>query len=176
LEEQLIIEIDRMPREGLRLERDLDFFTPDLVEESAVFLEPTHVEVFVRLVGDEVYVQGELSTRLSLVCSRCLAPFEFPVRSRFDLVYLPEDLAPAGEGLGDDDIDRMFYRERRLDLRELVLEQLNLTFPAKPLCSPACEGLCAVCGELIRDGRCSCLVKETGPRFEKLKILVRDKT
>ncbi len=176
MEEKLIVDIDQVPKEGLQLERDLDFIEPDLVEESAVLLEPTHVEVFIRVVGDEVYVQGELSTRLSLVCSRCLAPFEFPVQSRFDLVYLPEELYQAGEALEDDDLDRMFYRERRLDLKELVLEQLNLTFPAKPLCSPACEGLCAVCGELIHDGRCSCLVQETDPRFEKLKILVRDKT
>ena len=32
------------------------------------------------------------------------------------------------------------------DLKDVVLEQLNLTFPAKPLCVPDCEGICAVCG------------------------------
>ena len=70
----------------------------------------------------------------------------------------------------------MFYRGRELDLRAVVLEQLNLTFPAKPLCRPGCEGICAVCGEIIREAKCSCLVKEADTRWNKLKLNVRDKS
>ncbi len=72
-------------------------------------------------------------------------------------------------------MDTLFYCDRKIDLRLVVLEQLNLTFPPKPLCVETCEGLCAVCGELLRDGKCSCQVKESDPRLDKLKFLVRDK-
>mgnify|MGYP001137490896 FL=1 len=172
----MLVDIDRLPAEGLAVSRDFEFLSLDLVEENAVFLEPAHAELTVRLYGDEVRVQGRVTARLSFVCSRCLTPFEFPVDSRFDLVYLPEELDGLSEELCDEKMDQMFYRERRLDLRVVVLEQLNLTFPAKPLCAPDCEGICAVCGEIIRDAKCSCLVKEGGAGWNKLKLNVRDKS
>jgi uncharacterized protein len=172
----MLIDLDRLPKEGVRLSRDFEFLGLDLVEENAVFLEPAHAEVGIRMVGDEILVQGEVSARLSFVCSRCLTPFEFPVASRFDLVYLPEDIDALSEELSDEKIDQMFYSGRQLDLRAVVLEQLNLTFPAKPLCAPDCEGLCAICGELIRDAKCSCLVKEPDSPWNKIKFPVRDKS
>ena len=90
--------------------------------------------------------------------------------SRFDLVYLPEDVDALSEELSDEKIDQMFYSGRQLDLRAVVLEQLNLTFPAKPLCATDCEGICAVCGELIRDAKCSCQVKEPDAQLEQDQI------
>jgi uncharacterized protein len=172
----MIIDIDRLPREGLRLSRDFEFLSLDLVEENAVFLEPAHADLTVRLVGDEILVRGEVTARLSFVCSRCLIPFEFPVASRFDLVYLPEEIDALSEELTDEKIDQMYYSGRQLDLRTVVLEQLNLTFPSKPLCGPGCEGICAVCGEIVRDAKCSCLVKEPETGATGLKLNVRDKS
>ncbi len=171
----MLIDIDRLPEEGLHLSRDFEFLSLDLVEENAVFLEPAHAEVTVRRVGEEVLVRGEITARLSFVCSRCLTPFEFLVASRFDLVYLPEELDGFSDDLSDDKMDQMFYTGRQIDLRAVVLEQLNLTFPAKPLCTPACEGICAVCGEVVRESKCSCLVKEHNTVWNKLKIPMRDK-
>jgi uncharacterized protein len=171
----MLIEIDRLPSEGLHVERNFDFLSVDLVEENAVFFEPVHADIFVRKVGEEVWIKGRVTTRLSFVCSRCLTPFEFSVDSRFDLVFLPEELATAKDELEEADLDTLYHYDRRIDLRAVVLEQLNLTFPPKPLCAESCEGLCAVCGELIRDGKCSCQVGGSDPRLEKLKFLVRDK-
>jgi uncharacterized protein len=172
----MLVDIDRLPKEGLHVARDFEFLRLDLVDENAVFLEPAHADITVRLVGEEILVRGEIRARLSFVCSRCLTPFEFPVASKFDLVYLPEELDGLSEELSDEKIDQMYYSGRQLDLRAVVLEQLNLTFPAKPLCTPNCEGICAVCGEIIRDAKCSCVVKESGPRWNKLKFNVRDKS
>ena len=172
----MLIDVDRLPKEGLQVSKNFDFPGEDLVEESAVFLETTHADVTVRLIGDEVFVQGEIMAKLSFVCSRCLTPFEFPVASRFDLVYLPEELNELAEELNEEELDKMYYHDRQLDLWAVILEQLNLTFPAKPLCSETCEGLCAVCGEIVRDGKCCCLVQETNSGWNSLKFFVRDKT
>jgi len=176
LDATMLIDIDRLPQEGLHLSRDFEFLSLDLVEENAVFLEPAHAEVTIRLLGEEILVRGEITARLSFVCARCLIPFEFPVASKFDLVYLPEELDALSEELSEEKIDQMYYSGRQLDLRAVVLEQLNLTFPAKPLCAPGCEGICAVCGEIIREAKCSCLVKESDPHWNKLKFSVRDKS
>jgi uncharacterized protein len=176
MDSTLVIDVDRLPKEGLRVSRDFDFPSVDLIEENAVFLEPAHAEFLVRLIGEEIFVRGRITARLSFVCGRCLTPFEFPVASAFDLVYLPEELNELSDELSDEDLDKMYYSERRLDLRAVVLEQLNLTFPAKPLCDETCEGICAVCGEVVRDGKCSCQVEEKDPRWNAFKIFERDKS
>jgi uncharacterized protein len=78
--------------------------------------------------------------------------------------------------LEEDDLGQVFYRDNQVDLGEIILEQLNLTFPLKPLCAEGCEGICAVCGKVRRNGDCSCEVKEEDPRLLKLKYFVRDKS
>lgn len=171
----MIIDIDRLSEEGLRVSEDFEYFCADLVEEDVVFLKPVHAEAFVRRVGDEVFVKGRLSSCLSFVCSRCLVPFEFPIDSHFDLAYFPEELEALKDELESEDMDTAFFPNRTIDLKEVVLEQLNLTFPVKPLCSRDCQGLCPVCGKIIKSGRCSCITKESDPRLAKLNIFLKDR-
>jgi uncharacterized protein len=169
----MLIDIGRLPKEGLTIGKDFEFLSVDLVEENAVFLQPAHADVVVRRVGDEVWIKGRVTALLSFVCSRCLTPFEFPVDSAFDLVFLPQDFEEAKDELEEDDIDKSFYYGGSINLDDVVLEQLNLTFPVKPLCSPDCEGLCAVCGRIRRDGSCGCTVKEEDPRLDPLNPLIK---
>lgn len=175
MKKTMFIEIDKLPKDGLKLSRNFDFPSLDLVEEDAVFLRPVHAELTIKKIGQEIWIKGRISTCLSFVCSRCLTPYEFPVDSKFDLVFLPEDFHELKDELDDEDIDQLFYRDHHIDIREVILEQLNLTFPAKPLCAENCEGICAVCGEIRQSGNCKCLVKESGPRMEIFKTLVKDK-
>jgi uncharacterized protein len=170
----MIVDIDRLPREGLRISKDFDLLHDEIIEEDAVFLLPLHADITVKKVGEEVYVKGKIQTLLSFVCSRCLVPFEFPVDSAFDLVYLPEELEMAKEELDSDDLNISFYYSRKIDLREVALEQLNLTFPVKPLCSEDCLGICPVCGKNINSGDCACVTKDSDSRMEKLKIFMKD--
>jgi len=169
----MLIDIDKLPKEGLKISRDFEYLNLDLVEENAVFLQPVHAEVTVRKIGEEVWIKGRIRTCLSFICSRCLAPFELPVDSKFDLIYLPEELDMDKEELEDEDINKLFYYSRQIDIREVILEQLNLTFPVKPLCSEVCEGICPVCGKIRKEGHCGCAFKESDPRLEKLKIFKR---
>jgi len=170
------IDIDRLPAEGLNISRDFELFSGDLVEDNAVSLKPLHADVFIHRVGEEVYVKGHISTSVNFICSRCLSPFEFAVDSHFDLVFLPEELDVMKDQLERDDVNKLFYYSRSLNLEEVVLEQLNLTFPLRPLCSEDCQGICPVCGSLINNGDCFCAQKGTDSRFGKLKILLRDKS
>jgi uncharacterized protein len=171
----MIIDIDKIPKEGLNVSRDFEFLNIDLVEEDTVFLSPTHAEVVVRRIGEEIWIKGKLAARLSLICSRCLNPFEYPVDASFDLVYLPEELEMMNDELAEDDLGRGFYQDNQINLHEVILEQLNLTFPLKPLCSEDCEGICPVCGQIRRRGNCACQEKKEDPRLRKLKNLVKDK-
>ena len=171
----MLIDIDKLPNDGLKISRDFDFPNSELIDENVVFLQPAHADVSVRRIGDDVRIQGRVMTCLSFVCSRCLTPFEYPVNSKFDLVFLPEELHELRDELDEEDLAQLFYKDRQIDLREVILEQLNLTFPAKPLCSESCEGICAVCGRLRRHGECGCQVKEAEGRLDQLKIFLKDK-
>jgi uncharacterized protein len=171
----MIIDIDKLPKDGLTVSRNFEFPSLDLIDEEAVFLQPVQAEITLRRVGEEVWIKGRLATVLSFVCGRCLTPYEFPVNSRFDLVFMPEELHELKDELDEGETDTLFYQGRQIDVREVILEQLNLTFPAKPLCSADCGGICAVCGKVRRDGDCGCQIKETDARLEPLQILRKDK-
>ena len=175
LDKKMLIDIDKITKGGLKVSRDFDFPSLDLIEEEAVFLKPVHAEMTLTRMDDEVWIKGRITACLSFVCGRCLASYEFRVDSKFDLIYLPEEYHDLKDELDDEDVDQLFYQNRQIDVREVILEQLNLTFPAKPLCSETCEGICAVCGKIRKDGNCGCQVKETDHRMEKLKIFVKDK-
>lgn len=169
----MLIDIERLSEEGLTVSKDFEFLSVDLVEENTVFLQPTHADVVIRKVGEEISIKGRITANLSFICGRCLTPFEFPVDSAFDLIFLPEELEESKDELEEGDIDKGLYYGGSIDLAEVILEQLNLTFPVKPLCSPDCEGLCAVCGRILQGGRCGCEVKEPDPRLTRLKTLVK---
>ena len=171
----MIVDVDRLPREGLKISKNFELLLDEIIEEDAVLLLPVHADISVKKVGEEVFVKGKIKTLLSFVCSRCLVPFEFPVDSHFDLVYLPEELEMAKDELSSDDLLTSFYYSRKIDLKEVVLEQLNLTFPVKPLCSKDCQGICPVCGKNINSGDCSCVTEDSDSRLEKLKIFLKDK-
>ena len=171
----MIIDVDKVPKGGLTVDRDFEFSSEELIEESATFLKPVRAGLTVHKVGEDVWVKGRVTTLLNVTCGRCLAPFEFPVDSRFDLVFLPQEYQGLKEALDEGDADQLFYRDRQIDLRAIILEQLNLTFPAKPLCSESCEGICAVCGRIRRGGDCGCAVHETDGRLDALKSMMKDK-
>jgi uncharacterized protein len=171
----MIIDIDRLPKEGLKISKELEFFPESLVEENAVFLQPVHAELTISKTGEEIFIKGKINTCISFVCSRCLIPFEFPVDSSFDLIYVPEELEEMQDHLRDEDINRLFYYGYKIDIKEVVLEQLNLMFPPKPLCSEDCLGICPVCGKVIQSGECACETKSSDPCLGKLKNFMRDK-
>ena len=171
----MIIDIDRLPQAGLSIEKDFEFFNSELIEEDAVFIEPVQADVSVKRLGEELLVKGRIRTRVSFICCRCLSPYEFVVDSTFNLIYQPEELEEAKDKLEDEDLSKLFYYSRKLDLKDVVLEQLNLTFPVRPLCSTDCQGICPICGQIIDEGHCTCAVDHSDPRLEILKNFLKDK-
>ena len=118
-------------------------------------------------------VAGHLSGEIEVTCSRCLEPFRLPVSSDFDLRYVPraENTGEDEQEVEEDDLETAFYAADQIDLGALVMEQLHLAMPMKPLCSPDCKGLCPECGTNWNTGTCSCTHQWTDPRLDALKKL-----
>jgi uncharacterized protein len=157
----LVIEVSRIPPEGMDVAAPLDPGEIHLQGEESFALEAGgQVACRVEKGDDEtVHVRGRLTARLGLECGRCLEAFSFPVDHTLDLFYLPhrpgED-AEDEEEITDRDLVVAYYAEGRLDLGDMVREQLFLTLPMKRLCRDACLGLCPACGTNRNESPCSC--------------------
>ncbi len=58
-----------------------------------------------------------------------------------------------------------------LETDPLLLEQLQLNVPMKPLCRPDCQGLCPTCGADRNEDACSCEERSADPRWAALAAL-----
>jgi uncharacterized protein len=68
------------------------------------------------------------------------------------------------------DLDFSFYQNERIELDELVLEQLELSLPIRILCQEDCKGLCAQCGTNLNVESCDC-PPPIDPRWQALAEL-----
>ena len=78
---------------------------------------------------------------------------------------------------GDRDVVVGYYDGERLDLGDVLREQLYLTLPLKRLCREDCRGLCPTCGKNLNTGACGCPPPEEpeDPRLSPLRGLIDKK-
>ena len=89
--------------------------------------------------GENILLEGSVRGSAVLECSRCLARAPVDFEGRLDELF--------SVALGT------------IDAAEQVRQALVLSVPGKPLCSPACRGLCVRCGEDLNQGPCRCCRK-----------------
>lgn len=104
----------------------------------------------------EVNVQiNDLFAALSTTCIRCLAPFdhemEVPLAQREFIIDLEERSLMVGE-----DVLYVNVERNEIVLDEMIRQELLLHFPASPVCSESCKGLCTRCGTNKNKETCSC--------------------
>ena len=139
---------------------------------------PVALRLMIHQDHDRYRLVGTVKTQLELDCSRCLEPFALLVDRGFDLRFLPSTLVEAEKDeddeaeVEDDDVSITYYRDEQIDLIELLREQFYLALPMKPLCSPACQGICPQCGTNRNLASCDCNPQMEDPRMAGLKTLI----
>ncbi|HNX41307.1 MAG: hypothetical protein BWY86_01156 [Candidatus Aminicenantes bacterium ADurb.Bin508] len=172
--------VDDIPQKGLTINEIFDLNPNELVEEGS-FVNPVSCHIQIYREGDKVVVRGEVHTTLELLCSRCLAPYHEPVDSRFDLVFFEEDgdwdeeNSEEAKEIQEEDVNTLFYENGLIDLDNVILDQINLSLPFKPLCGELCKGICPICGKDLNEGPCGCEVKRKDPRIQKITDTLRGK-
>ena len=145
--------------------------------------------------GTTVILEARVSSLMEVTCGRCLEPFTVPVYVDVTTRFVPpeafakvteetaaragrlkagtahEDDEEALEGAEGDVLGLAEYRDEKIDLGEVVREQLYLALPMKPLCREDCKGLCAVCGGNRNREACTCQQEWVDPRMAALKEL-----
>ena len=129
------------------------------------------VSGFVQKVRQSVSLRMKLQGVIGMECGRCLEPVTYPVESELVYTLVPSE-GKVGEedpSRSDEDMNFAYYSEDVIELDPLVLEQIVLQVPIKPLCSDLCKGLCPHCGTNLNRGSCECQGKMLDHRFSALK-------
>ena len=157
----MIVRVDDLKPEGLRVDTSLHIGS--MGGEEGLELEVGDVRVAARIRPSRggMACEGRIEGSVSIPCSRCLARYALPVERDFNVSYLP---APDARGAGGfelqisrEDLDVSYLDEEgKLDMRDLVSEQIYLALPMKPLCALECRGLCASCGANLNTETCRC--------------------
>jgi len=100
---------------------------------------PIHVDAEVESVVEGLLVSGEVTTRVTLQCVRCLREFEQDLQVRVRELFALDSRSAEEEGYA-------LLPDDRLPMDTMIRDALVLAFPSAPLHSPDCAGLCPVCG------------------------------
>jgi uncharacterized protein len=98
-----------------------------------------------------------------------------PVHCNVTANYVPRPESEKGHAeveLDASEIDIEYYDEDRVDITQVVYDQILLEVPLICLCRKDCKGLCPDCGENLNLGPCGCGNESSiDPRFDVLKTL-----
>jgi uncharacterized protein len=118
------------------------------------------------------YLRGHLSYDQTLSCNRCLTPIHEPTSAEVELMILVEKPGKKGEErveqLKEGELSVFYLDGEILETRPILIEQLQLNVPMKPLCRPDCQGLCPVCGIDRNRATCTCQEASRDPRWAAL--------
>jgi len=145
--------------------------------------------------GTHVVLISRVTSAMEVTCARCLEPYVVPVSADVETRFVPPSefakvtaetaakagLLTAGAAALDEDEDEdagpsaeghvvglAEYRDEKIDLGEVIREQLYLALPMKPLCQEQCKGLCPVCGANRNRETCNCQQQWEDPRMAAL--------
>jgi uncharacterized protein len=118
-------------------------------------------------------VEGAISANTEIECSRCLQAIDKELEFEFNAAFVtPENFTEAKEAeLNARDLDVSVFEGDKIDLTELVREQILLNLPEQVFCKEDCKGLCEKCGANRNLIDCKCIEKEVDPRWAALKNL-----
>ncbi|MEM7584814.1 MAG: YceD family protein [Acidobacteriota bacterium] len=110
---------------------------------------------------EDLLMQAKLSYEQTLCCMRCLGPVVDSVSAELSLLVGSNDgrdEAPAeGEReLQESELSMLVVENEVLDTEPMIIEQVQLAVPMKPLCREDCAGLCSTCGVDLNRGSCEC--------------------
>ena len=157
----MIVRADDLRSEGLQV--DLALEPGPLSYDRDLEIEVTSASLTARVQpsGEGLTCAGRMVASVRVPCSRCLEPYDLPV----DRVFHVEYVSPPGGRRGREgevhiarsELDVGYLdAQRSVDMHDLAAEQIYLEIPMKPLCTPACRGLCTRCGGNRNRGECLC--------------------
>ena len=156
------IRIEEIGEKGLSLDRPIEAeWLNTLLGDKSAFSskESGSLKVDLLLAEDVVHVRGDVEITFQTSCARCLKGINHGVKVALDLAMFPDEreaeLAADGE-LDSDDMGVSFYRNKEIDIADIVRDEVFLQLPMTLVCRSSCAGLCDDCGVNLNEGACGC--------------------
>lgn len=147
----MIIELESIfNTEGLKLpfNYELDLSAIQVSGYSPI-VEPVRVSGSVENNAGIVTLKGNAQVAYCAPCDRCAT--EVRKEYNFPLEHTLVVTLESGENDAFLEVPNL-----RLNLDELVEEDVNLALPSKYLCNEDCKGLCITCGKNLNEDQCNC--------------------
>lgn len=167
------IDLERIQEKPFSWQETLEFSPEELAAPELAALGPVAVEGKLTFVESGYLLTGRLRYVPRLVCDRCLREVPETRDIPLELLVLTHAKAPEAEEqeLEEKDLSVVHLSGDILDTEPLVVEQIQLNIPMKPLCRPDCAGLCPVCGIDLNEESCDCERQTPDPRWAALAAL-----
>jgi uncharacterized protein len=166
----MIVDLSEILESG----RDFEFVgEPNLEEEAARVVGKVQAAGRIAGVGHRYKVTGTISGQIENDCTRCLVPIASALSLPFEVSYVdPEsDSTEVERQVDPADLEIAVAEEGKLNIEDLVREQIILSLPTRFLCKEDCKGLCDKCGANKNAADCGCDAKYIDPRWAQLKNL-----
>jgi len=171
LEKTVYIDIEDLSQETIQVQHEYESGELALEYEDASLSRPVNTAFNLSHQDRKLHVDGVVEAGIRYKCSRCLKEFERPLVANFAVVYLPQ---PTGMKVDEEialkyeEMDIGFYDGIRLDVDQMVLEQIELSMEMRFICQEECKGLCWRCGADLNEGLCSCKEEKADSRLAVL--------
>lgn len=176
------LQLDQARNGPLRWHEAIPAAQGDLRRDDVLVHRNVDCEGRLTFTGPDYLLQVKLHYRQSLDCDRCLTAYEEDVDLALAFVVASAGEEAAGvaddgeDGAGahelePDDLSTLAAVDGAVDLAVLVSEQVELNLPMKPVCAPACLGLCPHCGSNRNRDDCECSAKQVDPRWSGLEAI-----
>ncbi|NMB24708.1 MAG: DUF177 domain-containing protein [Firmicutes bacterium] len=163
---------------SFRLEEDWSDLKMD--GQPLGFVSPVVLKGKIGWTGECFLLRGTIETEMKIACARCLEPKQLRIQAEIMEEFRRAHHRDGQDEYGDDtgakddwaDEDIQEFRGLVIDLDEVVLDNLLVSVPIKPLCKEDCRGLCPQCGQDLNKGECSCEIDDINPHMDILRKLL----
>ncbi len=160
----MIIRVDSIPAEGLRveIEEGEKVFGSVFRDSGYSLVGPLGASLEFSLLDEGgVHVTGRVRARLEATCHRCLGRFCLTIDSAVDLFFSRLQVPRGTEvELKAPDLEVNALRGEGLNTDDILLGQVAEELPLTALCSEDCRGLCQGCGVDLNKASCRCVAEE----------------
>ncbi len=169
----MVIELESITRDPKVVALTVAAGGIDLEIDGTTLKRDIEFEGSTERIAEKAHLRGRFTTETEIECARCLEPVTKSLEIEFDDVFVD----PANEGVADEmavaeaDLNESIAIDGKIDVAEVIREQIILTLPEQTFCRADCKGLCPKCGENLNLIDCNCTESESDPRWAALKNL-----
>ena len=169
----MIVELADIDGASRRIDIELSPESLELEDSDLKLKGDLHATGEIEKTAAEVIVRGSITGDAEVECSRCLQPVEQKLKIDFQANFVtPEHFSLDKENeVSISDLDTDVLEGDRIEIKDIVREQILLNIPEQVFCNPDCKGLCPKCGANRNLIDCKCDLNETDPRWAALKNL-----